>query len=44
MNMFDMLGFGKGSPNVFRIINPDPHAFPDKSPFPGQPEPIRGPQ
>merc|ERR1712212_1068155 len=38
MMMFDMLGFGKGSPEVFRIINPDPHAFPDKDPFPAQPE------
>jgi hypothetical protein len=44
MNMFNMLGFGKGTPNVFRIINPDPHAFPEKTPFPGQPEPVRGPK
>jgi len=43
MMMFDMLGFGKGSPEVFRIINPDPHAFPDKDPFPAQPEHVRGP-
>merc|ERR1711922_90988 len=31
-------------PEVFRIINPDPHAFPDKDPFPAQPEHVRGPQ
>merc|ERR1712045_53361 len=39
MMMFDPMGFGRGTPNVFRLINPDPHAFPDKDPFPGQPFP-----
>merc|ERR1712203_1013096 len=34
MMMFDPMGFGRGTPNVFRLINPDPHAFPDKDPFP----------
>merc|ERR1712066_838880 len=37
MMMFDPMGFGRGTPNVFRLINPDPHAFPDKDPFPGRP-------
>jgi len=39
MMMFDMMGFGKGTPGVFRLINPDPHAFPQKDPFPAQPFP-----
>merc|ERR1711944_266546 len=37
MMMFDMRGFGKGTPAVFRLINPDPNAFPDKDPFPAPP-------
>jgi len=40
MMMFDMMGFGKGTPAVFSLINPDPHAFPDKRPFPAQPFPV----
>ena len=39
MMMFDMMGFGKGTPGVFRIINPDPHAQPNKVPFPAKPFP-----
>jgi len=39
MMMFDPRGFGKGTPNVFRLINPDPHAFPEKNPFPAKPFP-----
>merc|ERR1719266_3032718 len=39
MMMFDMRGFGKGTPAVFRLINPDPNAFPNKDPFPAQPVP-----
>merc|ERR1712203_871441 len=30
MMMFDMRGFGKGTPAAFRLINPDPHAFPKR--------------
>ena len=39
MMMFDPRGFGRGTPNVFRLINPDPHAFPEKDPFPAKPFP-----
>jgi len=39
MMMFDMMGFGRGTPAVFRLINPDPHAFPNETPFPKQPFP-----
>merc|ERR1712106_578167 len=39
MMKFDMRGFGMGTPDVFSIINPDPHAFPNKTPFPAQPFP-----
>merc|ERR1711936_468763 len=42
MNMFNMIGFGMGTPAVFRLINPDPHAFPNRSPFPAPPIPVRG--
>ena len=40
MMMFDMMGFGMGTPAIFRIINPDPHAFPGRRPFPAQPIPV----
>jgi len=40
MNMFEMMGFGKGTPMVFRIINPDPHSQPNKVPFPAKPFPV----
>jgi len=40
MMMFDMMGFGMGTPAIFRIINPDPHAFPGRRPFPAQPVPV----
>jgi len=39
MMMFDMMGFGKGTPGVFRLINPDPHSQPGKVPFPAKPFP-----